>query len=106
MNPFAKHAEPESPVQDEGEPLDLTSALMSSEPSFDQEQWAESRAEERGAGGRQVLGILFALLAAAGWRSARGARAGRWADSRCRPRICAVDCGRRRAARALSASSG
>src|SRR3982751_819830 len=76
MNPFAKHAEPESPVQDEGEPLDLTSALMSSEPSFDQEQWAESRAEERGAGGRQVLGTLLAVLAAA-WLAFSAWSAGR-----------------------------
>ncbi|GAA3888991.1 hypothetical protein GCM10022276_05130 [Sphingomonas limnosediminicola] len=76
MNPFAKHAEPESPVQDEGEPLDLTTALMSSEPSFDQEQWAESRAEERGAGGRRVLGSLLLLLSAA-WLAFSAWSAGR-----------------------------
>ena len=32
---------------------------MAVEPAFDQEQWAESRAEEHGAGGRQVLGIAL-----------------------------------------------
>ncbi len=35
------------------------------EPTFDRNEWTESRAEERGAGGRQVLGIALAILAAA-----------------------------------------
>src|SRR5438046_2854690 len=34
------------------------------EPSFDQEQWLERTAEERGAGGRQVLAGALAVLAA------------------------------------------
>ena len=61
MNPFANRAEP--PPSDEAEPLDLTNALVSAEPTFDQQEWSESRAEERGAGGRQVLGTVLAILA-------------------------------------------
>jgi predicted nucleic acid-binding Zn-ribbon protein len=34
------------------------------EPSFDEEQWREQAHEERGAGGRQVLAIGLAILAA------------------------------------------
>jgi predicted nucleic acid-binding Zn-ribbon protein len=62
MNPFAKRAEPLTPAMNEEEPLDLNVALMGAEPTFDQEQWSESRAEERGAGGRQVLGTLLIVL--------------------------------------------
>ena len=36
---------------------------MANTPSFDQEQWAESRAEQHGAGGRRVLGTVLGLLA-------------------------------------------
>ena len=35
------------------------------EPSFDEEQWREQTAEERGAGGRQVLGERLTILAGA-----------------------------------------
>jgi hypothetical protein len=63
MNPFAKRAEPLMPAINEEEPLDLNVALMGAEPAFDQEQWSESRAEERGAGGRHVLGTVLVVLA-------------------------------------------
>ena len=46
------------------------------EPSFDREQWQERSSEERGAGGRQVLGSALAILAAlwigyAAWSAGR-----------------------------------
>jgi DNA repair exonuclease SbcCD ATPase subunit len=49
---------------------------MLAEPTFDHEQWSEGRAEERGAGGRQVLGVTLAILAAlwlayAAWSAGR-----------------------------------
>jgi uncharacterized phage infection (PIP) family protein YhgE len=49
---------------DAAEPLDLTSDQIVVEPAFDQGQWAESRAEEQGKGGRQVLGWTLSILAA------------------------------------------
>ena len=76
MNPFAKRAEPLPQANDEVEPLNLTNELVGVEPGFDQEQWAESRAEERGAGGRQVLGTLLTLLAV-GWLAFSAWSAGR-----------------------------
>ena len=65
MNPFAKSAEPVSPSNevDSFEPFASTSEIAV-EPSFDEGRWVEGRAEERGAGGRQVLGITLAILAA------------------------------------------
>jgi DNA repair exonuclease SbcCD ATPase subunit len=63
MNPFAKRAEPLSPAYVGAEPLVLTDELVANTPSFDQEQWAESRAEQHGAGGRRVLGTVLGLLA-------------------------------------------
>lgn len=65
MNPFAKRAEqlPSSLEEtDSFEPLTSTSHIAV-EPSFDERQWTERRAEERGAGGRQVLGTVLGLLA-------------------------------------------
>ncbi|MEO8455595.1 MAG: hypothetical protein ABI454_10570 [Sphingomicrobium sp.] len=64
MNPFARHAEPLPPAMEAAEPLDLTDELTPVAPAFDREQWAESQAEERGAGGRQVLGTVLGILAA------------------------------------------
>jgi hypothetical protein len=64
MNPFATRAEPLPSEIDTAEPLDLSPDMMTAEPSFDHGQWTESRAEERGAGGRQVLGVTLSLLAA------------------------------------------
>lgn len=67
MNPFAKHADPVSTSADEPAPFDLSNLAdpIPVEPTFDRGEWTESRAEERGAGGRQVLGIALAILAAA-----------------------------------------
>ena len=77
MNPFANRAEPFSPQNtDEMEPLELTNDLVQVEPSFDQEQWAEGRAEQQGAGGRQVLGATLLVLAAA-WLAFSAWSAGR-----------------------------
>src|SRR5689334_19992618 len=64
MNPFAKHAEPFEPAADPVEPLDLTPEQAVIEPTFDPGQWEESRSEERGSGGRQVLGTGLIILAA------------------------------------------
>ena len=64
MNPFARRAEPLPPAMEAAEPLDLTDEVTPVAPAFDREQWAESQAEERGAGGRQVLGTVLAILAA------------------------------------------
>src|SRR4051812_3695944 len=63
MTPNPQRAEPLSPVAEDLEPLELTNEQMF-EPTFDQGQWVENRAEHRGAGGRQVLGIGLSVLAA------------------------------------------
>jgi hypothetical protein len=76
MNPFAKRAEPLSPAYDGVEPLELTNEAAGVTPSFDQDQWAESQAEQRGAGGRQVLGVALSVLAAA-WLAFSAWSAGR-----------------------------
>jgi len=64
MNPFANRAEPQAPAADPVEPLDLTPEQSVIEPAFDPGQWEESQAEERGSGGRQVLGTGLSILAA------------------------------------------
>jgi|tagenome__1003787_1003787.scaffolds.fasta_scaffold20949982_3 hypothetical protein len=64
MNPFARRAEPLPSAMEAAEPLELTSEMTAVQPTFDREQWAESQAEQRGAGGRQVLGTVLAILAA------------------------------------------
>jgi archaellum component FlaC len=63
MNPFANRVEPLPHTMGEEEPLELTE-VVPVEPAFDRERWAESQAEERGAGGRQVLGTVLAVLGA------------------------------------------
>src|SRR5262245_1307129 len=57
--------EPIRPVADEPEPLELTSADIMVEPTFGADRWEDSQSEERGSGGRQLLGWTLALLAAA-----------------------------------------
>src|SRR5438874_516435 len=64
MTPNPQRAEPLPPAIDAAEPLDLTNEQMLVEPTFDQDQWAENRAEERGAGGRHVLSTALSVLAA------------------------------------------
>jgi archaellum component FlaC len=63
MNPTPQRAAPLPPF-DEEQPLELTPEQITVEPAFDREQWRERQAEERGAGGRQVLGAVLAVLAA------------------------------------------
>jgi hypothetical protein len=63
MTPSPKRAEALQPVPDEPGILELTGDSLA-EPAFDSGQWAESRAEALGAGGRQVLGTALAILAA------------------------------------------
>src|SRR3954452_13234440 len=76
MTPNPQRSEPLPRAADEADPLDLTSDQIALEPTFDQGQWAESRAEERGAGGRQVLGWTLSLLAAL-WLAYTAWQAGR-----------------------------
>lgn len=64
MTPNPQRAEP-LPSNDAAEPLELTTTVSDLvEPSFDQDQWEHRSAEERGAGGRQVLAIALSILAA------------------------------------------
>jgi len=76
MNPSPQRTEPLSPAAADLTPLDLTVDQIAMQPTFDQDQWTESRAEERGAGGRQVLGMALTILAAlwlayAAWSAGR-----------------------------------
>jgi len=65
MTPTPKRANPLPQAPNAAEPLELLSAAADFvEPTFDEEQWREQSAEERGAGGRQVLGITLSVLAA------------------------------------------
>lgn len=59
------------------EPLELSSDDMIAGDSFDQHAWTEQVAEERGAGGRAVMGWALALLAAA-WLAYSAWSAGRY----------------------------
>jgi hypothetical protein len=77
MTANPQRAEPLPPTN---EPAASTNLLSSSvdfvESSFDEEQWREQSAEERGAGGRQVLGTALTVLAAlwlgyAAWSAGR-----------------------------------
>jgi hypothetical protein len=64
MTPTPQRAEPLPPVNPAAEPSNLLSGSVDFvEPSFDQDEWQERSAEQRGAGGRQVLGIALAVLA-------------------------------------------
>src|SRR5215212_4810467 len=68
MNPSPHRAplsaEPLTPAAEDLPPLELTSDDVVIEPSFDPDRWAENQAEERGSGGRQVLGTALVVLAA------------------------------------------
>ena len=63
MTPSPKRAEALQPVPSEPEILELRSEGVP-EPEFDSGQWAESRSEAHGAGGRQVLGTALTILSA------------------------------------------
>ena len=64
MNPTPQRANPLLRQEDTSEPLELGVEDIAIEPTFDEQQWTESRAEERGAGGRAVLGTALAIIAA------------------------------------------
>jgi hypothetical protein len=64
MTPTPQRAQTLPPAQNAAEPTDLLgSSVDFVEPTFDEEQWREQNAEERGAGGRHVLGIALTTLA-------------------------------------------
>ena len=77
MTPTPKRAEPLPPADNAAEPTNLlASSIDFVEPSFDEEQWQERNAEERGSGGRQVLGAGLAIISAlwlayAAWSAGR-----------------------------------
>ena len=65
MTPTPKRAEPLPQRDKSAEPIELLSAAADFvEPTFDEEQWREQSAEERGTGGRQVLATALTILAA------------------------------------------
>ena len=65
MTPTPKRAESAIPEAPLAEPVNLLSSSVDFvEPSFDQEQWREQSAEERGTGGRQVLAIALTVVCA------------------------------------------
>ena len=65
MTPTPKRAQSLPQREKPAEPIELLSAAADFvEPTFDEQQWVEQSAEERGTGGRQVLGIALSLLAA------------------------------------------
>ena len=64
MTPTPKRAEQLSPSTDAAEPTNLlASSVDFVEPTFDEEQWREQSADERGTGGRQVLATALAIIA-------------------------------------------
>jgi hypothetical protein len=63
MRPNPQRTEP-LPAGTAAKPSELlTGSVDFVEPTFDEEEWREQGVEERGAGGRQVLGIALTLLA-------------------------------------------
>jgi hypothetical protein len=65
MTPTPKRAESAVPAIGADEPLNLLSSSVDFvEPSFDEDEWLQQSAEERGAGGRQVLAIALTILSA------------------------------------------
>ena len=76
MNPSPQRSTPLAPAPADLTPLDLTVDQIAMQPVFDQDRWSESQEEERGAGGRQVLGAALTILAAlwlgyAAWSAGR-----------------------------------
>ena len=64
MTPHPQRTAHLPPPSDAAEPLEPRNDDFSVEPVFDQGQWLEQTAEERGTGGRAVLGSALAVLAA------------------------------------------
>src|SRR6476646_10607383 len=64
MTPTPKRAETPPPAEDAaGTHNLLANSIDFVEPSFDQDQWLQRTAEERGTGGRQVLAGALAVIA-------------------------------------------
>ena len=64
MTPTPQRAQTLPPAKNAAEPTNLLgSSVDFVEPKFDEEQWREQNAEERGAGGRHVLGIALTIFA-------------------------------------------
>src|SRR3954465_13601473 len=64
MTPNPKRAESLPPADGQAEASNLlANSVDFVEPSFDQDQWLQRTAEERGTAGRQVLAGALALLA-------------------------------------------
>lgn len=64
MTPTPKRADQLPQSGEPAEPIELLSAAADFvEPSFDQDQWLQQTAEERGSGGRQVLAIVLTIFA-------------------------------------------
>jgi hypothetical protein len=77
MTPRLQRAEPLPKAHNAAQPIDVLSAAGDLvDPSFDEQQWREQTVEERGTGGRQVLGIALAVLASL-WVAYWGWSAGR-----------------------------
>ena len=64
MTPTPKRAEPLPQAIDVADPLELTSDDVLGGQAFNEGEWVERSAEERGAGGRTVLGFALTALAA------------------------------------------
>ena len=77
MTPTPQRAEPKPPSGTAVNPTELlTGSVDFVEPAFDEEQWRDQAAEERGPGGRQVLATGLVMLAAlwigyAAWSAGR-----------------------------------
>src|SRR5438270_10705807 len=77
MTPTPKRAEPLPPAKQAAESTNLLAGSIDFvPPAFDEEQWQEQTAEDRGTGGRQVLGIALAIVSAlwlayAAWSAGR-----------------------------------
>jgi len=64
MTPTPQRAQKLPQPGDAAQPVELLAAAADFvEPSFDEEQWREQAAEERGSGGRLVLGTALIILA-------------------------------------------
>jgi hypothetical protein len=76
MTPTPQRAKPLPSGQDTAEPLELQTGEVVVEPAFDHDEWLDQGAEERGAGGRQVLAAALIILAAS-WLAYTAWSAGR-----------------------------
>ncbi len=63
MTPTPKRSESSQSAHEPSETNLLSNSVDFVEPTFDQDQWLQRTAEERGSGGRRVLAATLALLA-------------------------------------------